>query len=111
MAGISTVLGGGDDHPTKDGLTASYAGHFGPNYAEKCRRMGPGGRFCRSDNAPQDGDSVGAAGAAHSHRHQAPNAGPCNPPPPIFDVSNPAMETEDDPGQFTSATSGSQSTS
>ncbi len=51
---------------------------FGPDYAEKRKRMGPGGHFCRSDNAPQDGDS---AGAAHSHRrHPAPNAGPRHPP-------------------------------
>ncbi len=50
---------------------------FGPDYAEKRRRMGPGGRFCHSDNAPQDGDSAGAAGVAHSRRrHPAPNARP-----------------------------------
>ncbi len=53
---------------------------FGPNYAEKGRRMGPGGRFCRSDNVPQDGDSVGAAGVAHNRHHPAPNAGPRHPP-------------------------------
>ncbi len=53
---------------------------FGPDYAEKRRRMGPGGRFCRSNNAPQDGDSAGVAGAAHSRRHPAPNAGPGQPP-------------------------------
>ncbi len=46
--------------------TASYAGQFGPDYAEKRRRMGPGVRFCRSDNAPQDGDSAEVAGATHS---------------------------------------------
>ncbi len=64
------------------------------------------GRFCRSDNAPQDEDSAGAAGAAHSRRHPAPNAGPHH--PPIFAVSNPATGAEDDPGQSTSETSGSQ---
>ncbi len=46
---------------------------FGPNYAEERRRMGPGGCFCRSDNALQDEDS---AGAARSRRHPAPNARP-----------------------------------
>ncbi len=60
--------------------------------------MGPSGRFCRSDNVPQDGDSAGAA--AHSCHHPAPNARPRH--PPIFAVSNPAMEAEDDPGQSTS---------
>ncbi len=70
--------------------------------------MGPGGRFCRSDNAPQDGDSAGAAGAIHSHRRPAPNAGPRH--PPLFAISNPAMEVEDDPGQSTSETFGSQFT-
>ncbi len=64
------------DPPRKDGRTASYAGQFGPDYAEKRRWMGPGDCFCRSDNAPQDGGSAGAAGAAHSRRHPAPNAGP-----------------------------------
>ncbi len=59
--------------------------------------MGPGGRFCRSDNALQDGDSVGSAGAAHSRHHPAPNAGPCH--PPVFAISNLAMVAEDDPGQ------------
>ncbi len=107
VSGILTVPGGGDDCCRKDGRTASYAGQFGPDYAEKGRRMGPGGCFCRSDNAPQDGDSAGAAGAAHS-RHSAPNAGPCH--PPIFAVSNPATKAEDDPGQSTSKTSGSQFT-
>ncbi len=52
---------------------------FGPNYAEKHRRMGPGGCFCHSENVPQDVDSAGAAGAAHSCRHPAPYAGPRNP--------------------------------
>ncbi len=72
--------------------------------------MGEGGRFCRSDNAPQDGDSAGAAGVGHSRRHPAPNAGPHHPPPPIFAVSNPATEAEDDPDQSTSETSGNQFT-
>ncbi len=80
MSGISTVLGGGDDCPTKDGWTAPFARPFGPGYAEKRRRMEPGGRFCHSDNAPQDGDSVGAAGATHSRHHLASNAGPRHPP-------------------------------
>ncbi len=61
-----------------------------------------GGRFCRSDNAPQDGDSTGAAGTARSRRHPAPNDGPRH--PPVFAVSNPAMEAEDDPGRSTSET-------
>ncbi len=81
---------------------------FGPDYAEKRRRMGTGGRFCRSDNAPQDGDSAGAAGVGHIRRHPAPNAGPRH--PPVFAISNPATEAEDDPGQSTSETSGSQFT-
>ncbi len=55
--------------------------HFGPDYGEKHRRMGPGGRFCRSDNVPQDRDSAGVAGAAHSRGHLSPNAGPRHPPP------------------------------
>ncbi len=71
--------------------------------------MGPGGRFCRSDNVPQDGYSTGAAGAAHSHRHPMPNAGPRY-PPLVFAVSNPATEVEYDPGWSTSETSGSQFT-
>ncbi len=58
---------------------------FGPDYAEKRRRMGLGGRFCRSDNAPQDGDNAGVAGAAHSRRHPALNAGPRH--PPVFAVA------------------------
>ncbi len=49
--GIFTVPGRRDDQPTKDGRTASYTGQFGPDYAEKSRRMGPGGRFYCSDNA------------------------------------------------------------
>ncbi len=76
VSSISTVPGG-DDRPAKDERTASYAGQFGPNYAEKHRRMGPGGCLCCSDNAPQDGDSVGAV---HSRGHPAPNAGLCYPP-------------------------------
>ncbi len=97
------------DRPRKDGRTASYAGQFGPDYAEKRKTMGPGGRFCHSDNAPQDGDNAGVAGAAHSRRHPAPNARPRH-PPPIFAVSNPAMEAEDDLGRSTSETSSSQFT-
>ncbi len=104
----SSIPGGGDDRPRKGGRTASYAGQFGPDYVEKRRRMEPGGCFCRSDNAPQDGDSTGAAGATHSRHHPAPNAGPHH--PPIFAVSNLAMEAEDDPGWSTSETSGSQFT-
>ncbi len=83
---------------------------FGLDYAEKHRRMGPGGHFCRSDNAPQDGDSVGVAGAAHSRHHPASSAGPRHPSPPVFAVSNPATEAEDNPGRSTSETSGSQFT-
>ncbi len=102
MSSILTVPGGVDDHPRKDGRTVSYAGQFGPDYAEKRRRMRLGGCFCRSDNASQDGDSAGAAGAAHNCRQPAPNAGP--PHPPIFAISNPATEAEDDPGRSTSET-------
>ncbi len=80
MSCTLTVPGGGDDRPRKDGWTASYTGQFGPDYAEKRRRMGPGGRFCRSNNALQDGDSTGAAEAAHSRCHPAPNARPRHPP-------------------------------
>ncbi len=70
--GISTVPWGCDDHPTKEGWTASYTEQFGPNYAEKRRWMGPGGRLCRFDNTLQDGDNVGAAEAANSRHHQHP---------------------------------------
>ncbi len=47
----------------------------GPDYAEKRRRKGPGGRFCRSDNAPQDGDSAGAQGRpiAAATQHPMPD--------------------------------------
>ncbi len=62
MSGISTVLGGHNDRPT---------GQFGPDYAEKRRRIGPGGRFCHSNNTLQDEDSAGAAEAAHSCCHPA----------------------------------------
>ncbi len=62
--------------------------------------MEPGGRFCRSDNAPQDGDSAGVAIAA--------NAGPRH--APIFAISNTATEAKDDPGRSTSETSSSQFT-
>ncbi len=108
MSGTLTVPGGGDDHPRKDGRTASYTRQFGPDYAEKRRRMGPGGHFCHSDNAPQDGDSAEAAGVAHSRRHQAPNARPRH--TLIFAISIPATEAEDDPGRSTLETSGSQFT-
>ncbi len=67
-------------------------------------RMGPGGRLCHFHNAPQDGDSARVAEAAHSHRHLATNAGPCNPQPPLFAISNPGTE-KDDPGWSTSETS------
>ncbi len=80
----------------------------GPDYAEKHKRMGPGGCFCHFDNAPQGGDSAGVVGAAQSNHHPAPNARPRQ--PPIFAVSNTAMEAEDDPGRSTSETSGSQFT-
>ncbi len=50
-----------------------------PNYAEKRGWMGPGGRLCCFDNAPQDGDSVGAAEAANSRHHPVLNAGPRHP--------------------------------
>ncbi len=46
---------------------------------------------------PQDGDSVGAAEAAHSRHYPVPNARPRN--PPMFAISNTATEEEeDDPG-------------
>ncbi len=70
--------------------------------------MGTGGRFCRSDSVLQDEDSAGAAETAHSHCHPAPTAGPRL--PPMFVVSNPATEEEDDPGWSTSETPDSQST-
>ncbi len=111
VSGISIVPGGCVDHPTRDGWTGSYTGQFGPDHAEKHRQMGLDGHFCHSDNAPQDGDSLGAAEAAHSRRHPAPNTGPCHSPPPVFAVSNPATEAEeDDPGWSTSETSSSQFT-
>ncbi len=69
---------------------------FGPKYAEKRRRMGPSGRFCRFNNVPREGDS--AAEAAHSCRHPAPNAGPHHSPLPVFAVNNPATEEKDNPG-------------
>ncbi len=87
----------------KTDIHSSYAGFwFGPDFAEKCRRIGPGGCLV------QDGDSAGVAGVAHNRRHPAPNAGPRH--PPIFAISNPSMEAEDDPGRSTSETSGSQFT-
>ncbi len=55
---------------------------FGPNYAEKCRWIGPGGHLCRFDNALQDEDTTGVAMAENSHHHPAPNAGTPTPPPP-----------------------------
>ncbi len=75
MSGISTVSGGRNDRPTRDGRTASYTGQFGPNYVEKRRRMGPSGRFCRFDNVPQDGDSAGVAEApiAAAIQHPMPD--------------------------------------
>ncbi len=77
----------------------------------KSAEGGPGGCFCRSDSAPQDGDSAGAAATAHSRRHPAPNAGPRHPLPPlVVAVSNPATEAEDNPGWSTSETSSSQFT-
>ncbi len=76
-------------------LQLTYYTCHGPDYAEKRRRMAPGGRFCLSDNAPQDGDSAGAAGAAHSRRqpwkhlwnkcHQG-----C---PPRVNLGSPTMDT------------------
>ncbi len=94
MCGISTVQEGCDDHPTKEGWAASYTEQFSPNDAEKHRWMGPGGRLCRFDNAPQDGDSAGVAEVANSRRHQLPTLDLVIPP---FAISYPAME-EDDPG-------------
>ncbi len=101
VSSISTVPGGSDDHPTRDGWTVSYTGQFDPDYAEKRRWMGPGGRLCRFDNAQQDADCVRAADAANSRRHPAPNARPRH--TPMFAISNPAME-ENDPGWSTSET-------
>ncbi len=68
-----------------------------------------GGRFRRSDNVPQDGDSATVAEAAHSRRQRTPNARLHH--PPVFAISNPATEAEeDDPGWSTLETSGSQFT-
>ncbi len=78
------VMGGCNDYPTRDGWTASYIRQFGPDYAEKHRRMGPSGRF---DDASQDGDSMGVAEAAHSCRQPAPNAGPRYPPIPCLSLA------------------------
>ncbi len=53
----------------KMGEQSLYIGQCGPDYAEMRRWMGPGGHLCLFDNAPQDGDSAGAAEAAHSCHH------------------------------------------
>ncbi len=74
VSSIWTILGGSNEHPVRDGWTPSYTGQFGPDHAEKHRRMGPGGCLCHFDNAPQDRDSAGAAKAAFSYRHPALNA-------------------------------------
>ncbi len=58
---------------------------FGPNYARKRQKMGPGGRLSCFDNVPQDGVSAGATEAANSYRHLASNARPCY--FPVFAVS------------------------
>ncbi len=58
----------------------SHTAQFGTNYAEKRRWMGPGGRLCPFDNAPQNGIGVGVTEAADSRRHPAPNARPYYPP-------------------------------
>ncbi len=42
-SGILTVSGRHDDHPTRDGWTASCTRQFGPNHDKKHRRIGPGG--------------------------------------------------------------------
>ncbi len=55
--------------------------------------MGPGCHLCHFDNALQDGDGVEVAEAAHSHHYPTPNAGPRH--PPVFAISNPAMEEEE----------------
>ncbi len=103
--------GGRNDYPTRDGWTASYTGQLGPDYAEKHRRMGPGDRFCRSDNAPQDGDSAEVAERPIVATTQYPMPDLTFPPPPVFAISNPAMEAEeDDPDWSTLETSGSQFT-
>ncbi len=82
---------------------------FGPDYAEKCRRMEPGGRLHCFNNVLQDGDSVGVAEVVHNRCHPAPNARPCRRQPPGFAVSNLATEEEEnDPGWSTSETPGSQ---
>ncbi len=53
---------GRDDHSSSKNVNILfYTGQFGPNYAEKCRWMGPDGCLCRFDNALQDEDNVGVA--------------------------------------------------
>ncbi len=65
--------------PIKDGWESSYTIQFGPNHAEKCWRMEPGGHLCCFDNVPQDGVGVKAP---------APNAGPHHSPPPSCELSS-----------------------
>ncbi len=67
--------------------------------------MGPGGRFCRSDNARKMEIAWERPIAAATQHPMSDLA-----IPPVFAVSNPATEAEDDPGWSTSETSGSQVT-
>ncbi len=68
--------------------------------------MESGGRLYCFDNVPQNEDSAGVTEAAHSSPTQHPM--PDLAIPPVFAISQPAMEEEeDDPGWSTSETSGS----
>ncbi len=98
---ISTVPGGGDDRPTK-------TGQFGPDYAEKRRRMGQVAAFValtvrrKMEIMPEQQGRPIAAATQHPMSDLTI--------PPVFAVSNPATEAEDDPGRSTSETSDSQFT-
>ncbi len=67
VCGTLTVPAGDDDHSAGDGWGVSYTRQSSP-HAEKHWRMGPGGRLCYFDNAPQDGVSAGVTKAANCRR-------------------------------------------
>ncbi len=69
--------------------------------------MGPRGHLCCFDNSPQDGVRARALEESDIHRHPPSNARPCY-PPPMFAVSNPALEeVKDNPGWSPSELAGS----
>ncbi len=76
---------------------------FGPDHAEKRRRMEPNRHLYHFDNEPQDGDTAGVAEAGRSRCHPAPNARPRH--SPVFAISNPTTKEEGDPGWSITETS------